>query len=320
MSSPSLPSAHPSLAPEAAAFYRTHSPFSDPGDLARLYAGLPSDPARLARTARDLVIHRGEGDQFRHTHPTDRLHHDANARYVDDILRIVIARDGSPLTRRRTAGDRFVGVCRDFALLHCSLLRHSGIPARVRSGFADYFRTDGFHCDHVVTEYWDESRGWLLADAQLADPDVTTAGRVDFDPMDVPRDRFQVAGRAWRDIRAGDADPDTFGLYPPEDGPLNGEWFVAGNIRLDLAALNKVETLLWDIWGTEAEADGRTMTEPLRELYDRVSAIVAPDAPDDVPFEAARRIFGVEDGLRTPRTVLELSEYNPPRHVTLRPF
>ncbi|MDX3747897.1 transglutaminase-like domain-containing protein [Streptomyces sp. AK08-02] len=315
-----MPSAHPSLTPEAAAFYRAQSTFSDPGDLARLYAGLPADPARLARTARDLMIHRVEGDLFRHTHPADRLHHDADTRYVDDILRIVIARDGSPLTRRRAAGDRFVGVCRDFALLHCSLLRHSGVPARVRSGFADYFEADSFHYDHVVTEYWDETRGWLLADAQLADPEVTAAWYVDFDPMDVPRDRFLVAGRAWRDIRAGDADPDTFGLYPPEDGPLNGEWFVAGNVRLDLAALNKVETLLWDIWGTEGEDDGRSMTEPVRELYDRVAALVAPDSPGDVSFDAVRRIFAEEDGVRTPETVLRLSEYNPPRHVTLRPF
>ena len=87
------------------------------------------------------------------------------------------------------------------------------------------------------------------------------------------------------------------------------------------AALNKVETLLWDVWGTEAEEDGRTMTEPVRELYDRVSLVVAPDgpvAPDDVPFKAARQPFAEEDGLRTPKTVLSLSEYNPPRQVTLR--
>ncbi|UIX31695.1 transglutaminase-like domain-containing protein [Streptomyces sp. GQFP] len=316
-----MPSVHPGLTPEVAAFYRTHSTFSDPGDLAPLYAELPSSAAQLARTARDLMIHRLEGDLFRHTHPAERLRLDAETRYLDDILRIVIARDGSPLNRRRAAGDRFVGVCRDFALLHCSLLRHSGVPARVRSGFADYFGTDGFHCDHVVTEYWDEARGWLLADAQLTDPGIAAAWNVDFDPLDVPRDRFLVAGRAWRDIRAGDADPATFGLHPPEEGPLNGEWFVAGNVRLDLAALNKVETLLWDIWGTEAEEDGRTtMTEPLRELYDRVSLVVAPDAPEDVSFEAARQLFAEEDGLRTPKTVLSMSEYNPPRQVTLRAF
>ncbi|MEH0424036.1 transglutaminase-like domain-containing protein [Streptomyces sp. B21-083] len=315
-----MPSSRPALAPDVAAFYRTHSTFSDPGDLARLYVDLPSDPAQLARTARDLMIHRVEGDLFRHTHPADRLHHDADTRYLDDILRIVIARDGSPLTRRRAAGDRFVGVCRDFALLYCSLLRHSGVPARVRCGFADYFETDGFHYDHVVTEYWDATRGWLLADAQLTDPEVTAAWHVDFDPMDVPRDRFQVAGRAWRDIRAGAADPSTYGLHPPEEGPLHGEFFVAGNVRLDLAALNKVETLLWDIWGTEAGEDGRSMTDPLRELYDRVSLVVAPDSPGDISFEAVRRTFAEEDGVRTPETVLQLSEFNPPRHVTLRPF
>ena len=320
-----MPSAHPVLAPETAAFYRAQSTFSDPGDLAPLYAGLPADPAQLARTARDLMIHRGEGELFRHTHPVERLRLDAESRYVDDILRIVVERDGSPLSRRRAVADRFVGVCRDFALLYCSLLRHSGVPARVRCGFADYFEDDGFHGDHVVTEYWDAERGWLIADAQLADPDVTASCHVDFDPMDVPRDRFLVAGRAWRDIRAGDADPAAFGHHRPEDGPLNGEWFVAGSVRLDLAALNKVETLLWDVWGPEAdgqseEGDGDTLTEPFRELMDRVSLVVAPDFPCDVPFEAARRIFTEDDRLRTPRTVLSLSEYGPHLPVTLRPF
>lgn len=48
--------------PEALAFYAAHSPFPDPGDLARAYADLPRDPAQLARVSRDLLIHRVEGD------------------------------------------------------------------------------------------------------------------------------------------------------------------------------------------------------------------------------------------------------------------
>ncbi|MEV5986507.1 transglutaminase-like domain-containing protein [Streptomyces sp. NPDC052051] len=76
-----------------------------------------------------------------------------------------------------------VGVCRDFALLHCSFLRHVGVPARLRSGFADYVGSDGFHGDHVVTEYWDAERGWLLADPQMADPMVVDTFGIDFDPM-----------------------------------------------------------------------------------------------------------------------------------------
>jgi hypothetical protein len=301
------------LAPDVAAFYRAQSVFSDPGALAPLYADLPDDPAQLARMARDLLIHRLEGRPFGYAVQQDRLHHDAETRYVDDILRIIVERNGAPLTERREAGDRFVGVCRDFALLHCSFLRHAGIPARLRSGFADYFGSDGFHGDHAVTEYWDDERGWVLADPQLTDPVIFGTWKVDFDPMDVPRDRFLVAGKAWQAIRAGGAAPETFGLHPPEEGPMFGEWFVAQDIRIDLAALNKVETLLWDVWGMEAGRE-REMTDAIRERYDQASLV----SVDDVPFDTARKLFAENDRLRTPRTVRSLAPFNGPSDVTLR--
>ncbi|MEV7872315.1 transglutaminase domain-containing protein [Streptomyces sp. NPDC088124] len=300
------------LAPDAAAFYAGQSAFTDPGALAPLYADLPDDPAQLARTARDLVFHRLEGEPLRHAVPRDRLHHDAETRYVDDILRLITERNDAPLTRRRAFGDRFVGVCRDLALLHCSFLRHAGIPARLRSGFADYFGP-GFHSDHAVTEYWDSERGWLLADPQMTDPAVAGLWKIDFDPMDVPRDRFLVAGKAWQAIRTGEADPETFGLHPPADGPMFGEWFVAHDIRIDLAALNKVETLLWDTWGTGA-GGGREMDDTARELYDRAALV----ASDDVPFAAALQLFAENEQLRTPKTVLSLAPFNGPTEATLR--
>ncbi|MFE2136588.1 transglutaminase family protein [Streptomyces sp. NPDC059466] len=253
-----------------------------------------------------------EGDLFQYAIPQDRLHNDAETRYIDDILRIVISRNDASLAQRRQVGDRFVGVCRDFALLHCSFLRYMGIPARIRSGFADYFGADGFHFDHVVTEYWDPTRGWLLSDPELADPLVLEAHQVGFDPMDVPRDRFQVAGDAWQRIRAGEADPKSYGL-PLANGPLVGEWFVAGNVRLDLASLNKVETLLWDIWGAGASSDGE-MTDAIRKLYDGAAEMTA----GEVPFSAARQLFVENDGLRMPGAVTSLAPFNGPSEVTLR--
>ncbi|MFC4032900.1 transglutaminase-like domain-containing protein [Streptomyces polygonati] len=300
------------LAPDAAAYYSSQSVVSEPGEMAGWYGGLPHGVGELARVVRDVVIHRLEGEQFGAAIPADRMRDDAETRYVDDILRLIVARDDAPLTVRRAYGDRFVGTCRDFTLLHVSMLRHAGVPARLRSGFADYFGTDGFHFDHVVTEYWDDARGWLLADAQLADPAITARFPVDFDPMDVPRDRFLVAGSAWQTIRSGAADPKTFGVQP--EGPLVGEWFVAGSVRLDLAALNKTETLLWDIWGAGASSDD-DMTDDIRTLYDRTATITA--APD-VPYEAARTLFTTTATLRTPRTVLSLAPFNGPRQVTLR--
>lgn len=301
------------LAPDVAAFYSTQSAFTDPGDLAPLYADLPRDPGELARVARGLMIHRGEGGTFGYATPPDRLHNDAETRYLDDILRIVVERNDAPLSRRREPEDRFVGVCRDFALLHCSLLRHVGVPARLRSGFASYFGSDGFHSDHVVTEYWDPARGWLLADPQLPEPLLMAEWGIDFDPMDVPRHRFLVAGKVWRAIRAGDADPRSFGLHPPEEGPMFGEFFVAGNVRLDLAALNKVETLLWDVWGSEVEL-GRDLTDEVRARYDRA----APVSDDEVSFAEARRLFATDEEFRTPATVMSYAPFNGPREVALR--
>ncbi|MFI0721482.1 transglutaminase-like domain-containing protein [Streptomyces sp. NPDC021224] len=306
----------PRLTPEAAAYYAAQSPTSDPGAYAGLLADLPRDPGGLARVVRGLMIHRVEGGQWDIPIADDRMRDDAETRYIDDILGLVAARDPGPLTARRAWSDRFVGICRDFTLLHVALLRHFGIPARLRSGFATYFSDKGFHWDHVATEYWDAERGWLLADAQIADPEHYAYG---FDPIDVPRDRFIVAGQAWQAIRAGDADPMRFGL-DLEDTPLLGERFVAGNIRYDLSALNKVETLLWDVWGagsessTDVGADGG-LSDELYALYDHAAAVTAGPDPD---FAAVRALFVTEDRLRTPRTVRSLAPLRGPATVTLR--
>ncbi|MCX5332299.1 transglutaminase-like domain-containing protein [Streptomyces sp. NBC_00140] len=298
---------------EALTFYAAQSTYSDPGALAGVYTDLPRDPAELARISRDLLIHRVEGDLFGHTHPTDRLHNDAESRYIDDTLSILVERNAAPLSARRELGDRFVGTCRDFTLLHCSFLRHAGIAARVRIGFADYWGSS-FHGDHVVTEYWDDERGWLLADAQLADPFVSGHWKVNFDPMDVPRDRFLVAGEAWRAIREKGADERTFGLHGPQEGPFWGERYVAGSIRLDLAALNKVETLLWDVWGEDEGAPGTPLPEPSRKFYDGVAPLVS----GEISFEAARKLFTEDDVLRTPQTVTSYAPFNGPSEVVLR--
>jgi hypothetical protein len=92
-----------------------------------------------------------------------------------------------------------------------------------------------------------------------------------------------------------------------------GEWFVAGSVRLDLAALNKVETLLWDIRGTGADSEEK-MTDKIRDLYDEVSAVTS----GEVTFGMARMLFTQNAGLRIPKTVLSRARFNGPSHVTLR--
>ena len=333
-----IPTPRP-LPPAEAAYYASQSPFSDPGRMAEpLYAGLPRDVGELARVVRNVLVHRVEGEQWGVPIDEQRMHHDAETRYMDGILGLLAergtaGRSGGPLAAAgrhpRPYGERFVGVCRDFTLLHVSMLRHLGVPARLRVGFADYFGdgsdgdngSDGFRFDHVVTEYWDEQRGWLLADPQIADP---AHYAMDFDPVDVPRERFWSAGRAWRAVRAGEADPARFGL-PPVGGELTGEWFVAGDVRLDLAALNKTETLLWDVWGASDELQpGTPVPEHLLPLFDRAAeagAAVGTAAnanADTDPYDAARTLFATSDGLRTPPTVTSYTRFTGTRRITLR--
>ncbi|MET9906277.1 hypothetical protein ABZZ74_05585 [Streptomyces sp. NPDC006476] len=82
------------------------TPYSDPGDLDT--GVLPRDPAELARLVRGLIIHRGEGEPLGYGIPPERLHHDAESRYVTEILRILRARSNRPLPPAGQAQDEAV--------------------------------------------------------------------------------------------------------------------------------------------------------------------------------------------------------------------
>ncbi|WP_406496237.1 transglutaminase domain-containing protein [Streptomyces sp. NBC_01604] len=247
--------------------YLKQTPYSDPGELD--LDGLPRDPAELARLVRDLIIHRGEGERLGHPVPEDRQLDDPESRYVREILRVLRERGDGPLTAKRPYDERFAGTCRDFSLLLCALLRATGTPARIRCGFAAYF-VEGYHDDHWVTEYRLPDGRWRLVDAQVLHP----AYELSFDPLDVPRDRFLVAGDAWRACREGGADPGTFGVW--FHGDLDGLWYIRTNVLLDLAAVNGVELLPWDVWGRVVRDDA-DLTEEDLALVDAVAAARTDD-------------------------------------------
>lgn len=293
-------------------FYRTQSVVSDPGS-PDAFAGLPADPRVLAETVRGLLVHREEAHLFDYELPQERKYAEAETRYAADILATVRALDDAPLDRPRRPESRFSGTCRDFALLLCSALRAKGVPARVRGGFATYFNP-GFHEDHWVTEYLDESRGWLLADPQLPAPEPMTAYGIDFDPLDVPRDRFVVAGRAWQDCRSGAADPENYGVGVIA---LHGWWFIQADVVRDLATLNNAEVLPWDSWGLanpQLDQTPDTLGADELALLDAAAAL----STDGGPFEEIRRLYRETAALRVPSVVTSYTTYLGEREVTLR--
>jgi hypothetical protein len=59
------------------------------------------------------------------------------------------------LVKDRKPKDRLVLGCREMQFLLASILKHRGIPARVRYGHAPYL-IPGFHTSHTICEVWNE--------------------------------------------------------------------------------------------------------------------------------------------------------------------
>ena len=209
------------------------------------------------------------------------------------MLERLLAHDGQPLSATRPVDERLVGVCRHFTVLLVAMLRAQGVPARARCGFGAYFNPGHFE-DHWVCEFWKSTEGrWVLVDAQIDALQWATL-KPDFDVLNVPRDRFVTAGDAWAQCRAGDADPSTFGIFA-----MRGLWFIAGNLMRDLAALNNMEMLPWDIWGAMTRPDTPLQEDQLA-LFDRLATVTR--APDTA-FTELRRLYEGDDRLRVPATV-----------------
>ena len=253
---------------------------------------VPRDLTGMTRVVQGLLLHEHWAPAYG-VRLSDERKRQSHIRPASLMLDRLLSDDGRPLSVARPVEARLVGVCRHFTVLLVAMLRAQGVPARARCGFGSYFNPGRFE-DHWVCEYWDAADGrWALVDAQV-DEVQRAKVKPDFDLLDVPRDRFVIAGDAWARCRAGDADPSAFGIFH-----MRGLWFIAGNLIRDLAALNNMEMLPWDVWGAMIRPD-----EPLGDdrlaLFDRLSAITR--APDAAFAELCRLYEGNED-LRVPATV-----------------
>jgi hypothetical protein len=286
-----------SIAPtsEALGYFAAPGPLTDLSAHTARVRALPEGPSDLCRVVQGLVIHPFLAHLYG-LDPARLRREDLEIRGASEMLDRILALDPRPLGESRPAERRFVGNCRHFTLLLCAFLRARGAPARARCGFGAYFAPSRFE-DHWVCEVWDAPRAsWRLVDAQL-DPVQHDALHIPFDPLDVPRTQFVVAGDAWQRCRSGRADPEQFGILD-----LRGLWFVRGNLVRDLAAHAKRELLPWDGWGlmaTRQEGDATEMA-----LLDRVAERM--QAGDDRHRELLH-LQGTEPGLRVPPVIVSFN-------------
>ncbi|OGO21930.1 MAG: hypothetical protein A2Z28_06380, partial [Chloroflexi bacterium RBG_16_51_9] len=227
--------------PDIMQYYATQGVISDPGEYKALFNRLPDDIPQLVKVVPGLMLHMLWADRYGVNLSKERLA-EADLRKVSRQLKRMMELDDSHLTKERLPANRLVGNCRDFSTLLTAILRHKGIPARARCGFATYFNPDHYE-DHWVCQYWkaDEAR-WVMTDAQLDKFQREQLG-VKFDTTDLPEGQFLPAGQGWQICRAGAADPEKFGILD-----MHGMWFIRGNLVRDLLSLNKIELLPWDGW------------------------------------------------------------------------
>lgn len=267
--------------------YTKQSRYSDPGKHAALLDDLPRDLFAVAAVARNVIVHyRAGGFQF----TGDRLA-EIDSKFVERILDTDQSRHPFPLAQPRQPDQRVAGCCRDFTLLTVAALRHQGVPARSRVGWASYLQP-GFHFDHVIVEYWNGGRRvWM-------DPQM--------DERDIPPNAglFDSAATAWQALRRGEIDPDNYGVWP--GSPLGGEWFLHNYVIREVAHRYRDEMLLWEEWGLVS----REMREP--EVIDEVAdLLVRADGGDEVAERELHRRYLADDRLRPGEAVRSHS----PAHV-----
>jgi hypothetical protein len=273
------------------AFYASHSPMSDPGDAGAFLEPLPNDAAALSRVIQGLTIYDVVARDFYGFEPPANRLREIHLRRIEQRLARIVELDEQPLQIARPPERRALARCNSFALLLVTMLRAKGISARSRCGFAAYFNPPNFE-DHWVCEYWaPRERRWCLADPQI---DEIWRARLNIRPdtLDVPRTQFIAAADAWRRCRGGEPD-ELFGI---SFANLRGLWFVAGNLVRDMAALNKMEMLPWDVWGAQPRPEG----ELDLAFFDELAQLTSDP---DRAFSEVRRRYNEDDRLRVTSAV-----------------
>ena len=281
-------------------FYAAQGAMTEPGELAHLFDSLPNDLPGLCAVVQGLLIHPFVTSLYG-VDLTSTQKKEVNIRTVREMLRLINTLDARPLTDPRPANERVVGNCRDHALLFCAMLRHQGIPARVRVGFATYL-DNKINADHWVTEVWNAAENrWVLVDPQIDEIQRKNL-KLAFPTIDMPRDRFITAGQAWEQCRAGKAKSRTFG----HNNKAKGWPYLRMSLHQELAALNRVEVLPWDSWWrlgkkeeTEVTADERRHLDEIARAINGLDSTfddirILFDAPDFIgPLRSQLKMLGV---------------------------
>ncbi len=286
-------------------FYRQQSEISSPGKHESLFRGLPANIGDLCGVVQNLFVHafwildeRNYGITAESLKRRGRMpNKEINLRSMEEKLGLLIGLEEQSLTTARDVGRRVVGNCRDYALLLVSMLRHQGIPARVRSGVARYFYPEEERVleDHFICEYWNEAEArWQRVDAQI-DEVQRRALRLTIDTTDLPPNQFLDAGESYYELKSGKVKSEKIGIFEFRGWPYTYYKLVS-----DLACVNRVEVLAWEGWGICERIGSDRLSEADGALLGKIAELLAALATQPNRFREASELFKKHPDLLMP--------------------
>lgn len=199
-------------------FYKGTSLYTDLGLYKDFAKSLPNNIEKLCLLQRNQIIHPFDLSN-------ENMRKDKNSCYGDmtkipktalcyenDLLPTAQAMLAELLRRdknyslNRKIEDKIHICCREQAILLASILKAKNFSTRVRSGFTKYVNTSGKTAgDHWITEYYDlEKEKWTLVDADMYfNADVLNEYHINFNLLDIPRDKFIFGAEAYLGLRTG---------------------------------------------------------------------------------------------------------------------
>jgi len=264
---------------------------------------LPNDVKKIGLLVRKQLVHRmilkngntGSNKDLRYgdmtkipwyRQPEDDIFITASA-----MLAELYRRDPKGLSLNRTADNKFILTCRFTSILMASLLKIKDIPARVRSGFAPYFKVEGLpggkSDDHWINQYWNRQElRWVTIDV-----DGSLEDYLKFDPYDIPEGTFDFSADAWLSVRSGKVDSQHFW----NAGGNGGLIVIAWELFYDFHCLMNDEVIY--LHTPEMTHLGKFEKLPEEQLVEIDSLAKLMQKPDD-NFEELQRVWNTKKEFR----------------------
>lgn len=286
--------------------YTNYYPFAD------YYRGLPDDIQELSKLLYHQVIHRSElirsylnkTREYENPFEINKIKEQYpwyKNRCDDDILLTAPAitaelfrQDPRGFIMGREVKDRVVITCRYVAVLLASILKAKGIPARCRSGYADYFLKERgkIFYDHWIVQYYNaKEKRWVNVD-----PDGDY--KVSFNQYDFPNKEFKWIAEVWLNVRNGKDDYKRY-IHGSSYNDLNN---LAYALFFDFHSLmnDEISYLFFPTMFDKKDEFNNLTDEELSKLDNLATLMLEPDKN----FDELRYLFRNDKWLRIINTPL----------------